>query len=66
MKRLRAWVNVYRPLNGAMGAVYASRSLADQMAGRDRLACIEIQIPHGAAEIIASYDTKGGPDASAC
>lgn len=66
MTRLRAWVNVYLPLNGAMGTVYASRALADQMAGRDRLACIKIDIPQGAAEIIASYDTKGGFDASAC
>lgn len=37
------YVNIYgRPLVGAAGAVYITRSLADQMAGRDRIACKEI------------------------
>jgi hypothetical protein len=28
-----------------MGSVYASRDLADQMAGRDRLACVDFEVP---------------------
>lgn len=42
-------VNVYRPLMGACGSVYTSRELADQLAGRDRLACVEIKVGVGLA-----------------
>ncbi|MGJ4954607.1 hypothetical protein ACQR1H_03105 [Bradyrhizobium sp. HKCCYLRH2015] len=55
---MKLWANVYVPLNGAMGSIYATRALADQMAGRDRITCIEINIPRDAADLIASYDPK--------
>lgn len=38
----RAFINIYPPLNGACGAAYATQELADQWAGRSRIACIEI------------------------
>jgi hypothetical protein len=41
------WVNLYRPLMSACGSVYPSRELADQMAGRDRLACVEVKVGVG-------------------
>lgn len=41
------FVNLYRPLNGACGSVYSTRELADQMAGRDRLRCVEIKMGVG-------------------
>lgn len=41
------WVNVYRPLMGACGSVWATRALADQMAARDRLACVEVRVGVG-------------------
>lgn len=43
------WVNVYRPLNGACGSVWATRELADRMAGRDRLDCVEVKVGVGLA-----------------
>jgi hypothetical protein len=33
------WVNIYRGIAGSCGSVYESREMADQMAGRNRLAC---------------------------
>jgi hypothetical protein len=39
---LQVFVNIYRPLNGACGSVYTTRELADQWAGRGRLACVEV------------------------
>lgn len=42
-RSFKAWANVYRSLNGAMGSVYASRELADQQAAYGRLACVEIE-----------------------
>ncbi|MGJ4997286.1 hypothetical protein ACQR0Z_22880 [Bradyrhizobium sp. HKCCYLS3077] len=41
-----------------MGSVYASRRLADRMAGRDRIACVEIEIPDQAVKDFVSYETK--------
>ena len=41
------WVNLYRPLMSACGSVYPSRELADQMARRDRLACVEVKVGVG-------------------
>ncbi|UGA46647.1 hypothetical protein HU230_0011645 [Bradyrhizobium quebecense] len=38
------WVNVYRPLMGACGTVWASRELADQMAARNRIACVPVRV----------------------
>jgi hypothetical protein len=40
-KTVTYFANIYRPLIGSCGQVYASRELADQMAGRDRIACVE-------------------------
>lgn len=45
--RRRLWVNVYRPLIGASGTAYETRELADQMAGRGRIACVEIKFEAG-------------------
>lgn len=42
------FINIYRPFAGACGSVYSSRALADQMAGRDRLACIEVSVEENA------------------
>lgn len=38
----RVFVNIYPPLNGACGAAYATRELAEQWAGRSRIACVEV------------------------
>jgi|GEM_PF-2872848 len=38
------WVNVYRPLMGACGTVWATRELADQMAARNRIACVPVKV----------------------
>lgn len=43
----KVWINFYKPFVGACGSVYSSRKLADQMAGRDRLACKEVEITEG-------------------
>jgi hypothetical protein len=37
-----AFVNIYPPLVGAVGSAYATREMADQMAGQSRIACVEI------------------------
>ncbi len=34
------YANIYPPVIGSCGHVYATRQLADQMAGRDRIACV--------------------------
>lgn len=39
---LSAFVNIYPPLVGAIGAAYKTRELADQMAGSGRIACVEV------------------------
>jgi hypothetical protein len=41
------WVNIYRGVAGSAGAVYETRELADQMAGRNRVACKEIYVMPG-------------------
>lgn len=41
--KVRYFANIYRPMIGACGHVYASEELADQMAGRDRIACVEFE-----------------------
>jgi len=41
------FVNIYSPVNGACGAVYATRDLADRLAGKGRLACKEIYVLPG-------------------
>ena len=46
----KIYVNVYRPLAGSIGHAYETRELADQMAGRDRIACVEVEIPRPAKE----------------
>lgn len=42
----KLFVNIYRPFAGQIGTAYATRELADQMAARGRLACIEVQLSH--------------------
>lgn len=55
------WANVYRSLNGAMGSVWASEELANQMAGRDRLACIPVLVPgDGLGVALREYILRGG------
>jgi hypothetical protein len=42
------FVNIYEPgIIGASGSVYKTRELADQMAGRGRVACKEIYVAPG-------------------
>jgi hypothetical protein len=41
------WVNIYRGVAGSAGTAYETRALADQMAGRDRIACKEIYVRPG-------------------
>lgn len=41
------WVNVYYPVIGSLGSAYGSRGLADQMAGRGRIACVKVQFDNG-------------------
>lgn len=43
-KASKLFANVYRSINGAAGSVYTTRALADQMAVRGRLACVEFEI----------------------
>lgn len=43
----KLFVNIYRPFAGQIGTAYATRELADQMAARGRLACVQINM-HGA------------------
>lgn len=38
------FANIYRPLIGSCGQVYATEELADQMAGRGRIACVEFTV----------------------
>lgn len=38
------WVNLYRETIGSCGSAYTSKELADQMAGRDRLACVRVLV----------------------
>jgi hypothetical protein len=49
----RVWANVYRSVNGAMGSVHATRELADQMAARDRVACVEFYVWDGLGVALA-------------
>lgn len=37
------WVNIYPPIVGACGSAYKTRELADQFAGRNRIACVEMK-----------------------
>ena len=41
------WVNIYRGVAGSAGSAYETRELADQMAGRGRIACKEIYVMPG-------------------
>lgn len=42
MSVVTLWVNYYRPIVGSCGHAYSTRELADQMASRDRIACIPV------------------------
>lgn len=41
------WVNVYSPVIGSLGSAYGTRGLADQMAGRGRIACVKVKFDDG-------------------
>jgi hypothetical protein len=41
-KMLSVFVNIYPPFAGAVGAAYKTREMADQMAARARIACVEV------------------------
>lgn len=41
------WVNIYHGISGSSGSVYETRELADQMAGRGRIACKQIYVMPG-------------------
>lgn len=40
----KLYVNVYAAFAGQSGTAYATRELADQMAARGRLACVEVDL----------------------
>jgi hypothetical protein len=44
---MRVYVNIYPPINGSCGAVYKTRALADQWAGKMRIACVEVEYKPG-------------------
>lgn len=50
----KLFVNVYRPFAGQIGAAYATRELADQMAARGRLACIEVDVVRASARVVSN------------
>jgi len=56
------FVNLYRPLMGACGSVYSSRELADQMAGRDRLACLEVKVGVGLGATLFNMTRQGNDE----
>ena len=53
------WVNVYRPLMGACGSVWETRELADQMATRDRLCCVEVKVGVGLGATLFNQQQAG-------
>lgn len=56
------FVNLYRPLMGAVGSVYLSREQADQEAGRDRLACVEVKVGVGLGATLFNLQRAAGDD----
>lgn len=42
----KLYVNIYTAFAAQLGTAYATKALADQMAARGRLACIEIELMH--------------------
>lgn len=50
----KLFVNVYQPFAGQIGTAYATRELADQMAARGRLACIEIDVIRATARCVSN------------
>lgn len=48
----KLFVNVYPPFAGQIGTAYATRELADQMAARGRLACIEVDVIKVSARLV--------------
>lgn len=48
----RIFVNVYSPFAGQIGTAYATKQLADQMAARGRLACVEVDALRGTANLV--------------
>jgi hypothetical protein len=50
----KIYVNIYQPFAGQIGTAYATRELADQMAARGRLACVEIDNLRGTARFVGA------------
>lgn len=49
----KIYVNIYSPFAAQVGTAYETREIADQMAARGRLACIEVMIGwHGALDVL--------------
>jgi len=56
------FVNVYRPGMAALGSVYPSRELADLIAGRDRLACVEVKAGVGLGATLFNMTRQGNDE----
>jgi hypothetical protein len=56
------FVNVYRPGRDALGSVFPSRELADQIAGRDRLACVEVKAGVGLGATLFNMTRQGNDE----
>lgn len=49
----KIFVNIYSPFAAQVGTAYETKELADQMAARGRLACIEVMIGwHGTKDVM--------------
>jgi hypothetical protein len=61
MSKRTYYANIYPPVIGSCGSVYATRELADQFAGRDRLACVPFEVddpdaPAGARVVVTPIE----------
>jgi hypothetical protein len=57
------FANIYPPIIGACGSVYSTLELANQMAGRARIACVEFTFDPDQGEDDA--DENGDPERAA-
>lgn len=55
----KLFLNVYPPFASQIGTAYPTRALADQMAGRGRLACIEVDLARGSAGVVGTLVDAG-------
>ncbi len=54
----KLFVNVYAPFAAQIGTAYATRELADQMAARSRVACVEVDLDLGL--VLSGLSAFGG------